>query len=303
MKLQTARLHEFDAKPHNRPVANTSWQQRIRRAEHLVAKHPFAAEILAFYIQVARFQETLYQQLGRSGQNAEKSSDAEFRSSSVPPPVESASRRLSLQQEDVITNTLLVHFPKFLSLVEEKAPAPLAQLAHDLRASDPNTWPDLFSQCWTHLDPPAEPEEFLVLAFLQPYAELARSPFSLPENSAARLCPSCSRRPALAILRPQGDGGSRSLLCGFCITEWEFRRIICPGCAEEDHAKLPVYTAESFPYIRVECCDTCHTYIKSIDMTKNGLAEPIVDEMASIPLDLWAQERGYSKLHPNLLGM
>jgi FdhE protein len=87
------------------------------------------------------------------------------------------------------------------------------------------------------------------------------------------------------------------------MTEWEFRRIVCPGCGQEDHAKLPVYTAESFPYIRVDCCDTCHTYIKSIDMTKNGLAVPVVDEMASIPLDLWAQERGYSKLHPNLLGM
>jgi FdhE protein len=279
MKLQTARLHEFDAKPHNRPVAHTPWQQRIRRAEHLAAKHPFAAEILGFYVHVARFQESLYRQLERISRDIEKGDASGFSSSSTA-------------------------FPEFLSLIEANAPAPLAQIACELRASDLNTWPDLFSQCWTRVDPPTDPEEFLVLAFLQPYAELARSAVSTPaENSASRLCPYCTRKPTLAILRPQGDGGSRSLLCGFCLTEWEFRRIVCPGCGQEDHAKLPVYTAESFPYIRVECCDTCHTYIKSIDMTKNGLAEPIVDEMASIPLDLWAQERGYSKLHPNLLGM
>jgi formate dehydrogenase maturation protein FdhE len=28
-----------------------------------------------------------------------------------------------------------------------------------------------------------------------------------------------------------------------------------------------------------------------------------VDELASIPLDLWAQEHGYAKLHPNMFGM
>jgi formate dehydrogenase maturation protein FdhE len=40
-----------------------------------------------------------------------------------------------------------------------------------------------------------------------------------------------------------------------------------------------------------------------MDLTKHGLAEPPVDELASVPLNLWAQERGYAKLQPNLLGM
>ena len=139
--------------------------------------------------------------------------------------------------------------------------------------------------------------------------------FSLTRNSSApalrcksratphSLCPFCNRKPAAGVLRQQGDGGRRSLLCGFCLTEWEFRRVVCPGCGQEDHAKLPVYTAAELPYIRVECCDTCQTYIKSIDLTKNGLADPLVDELASVPLNLWAQEHGYTKLYPNLLGM
>jgi formate dehydrogenase maturation protein FdhE len=38
-----------------------------------------------------------------------------------------------------------------------------------------------------------------------------------------------------------------------------------------------------------------------VDMTKSGWAEPIIDETASIPLDLWAQKQGYTKLQPNLL--
>ena len=105
------------------------------------------------------------------------------------------------------------------------------------------------------------------------------------------------------MLRQLGDGGSRSLICSFCLAEWQFRRIVCPNCAEENPDKLPVFTAGELPNVRVECCDTCKSYMKTIDLTKNGLAEPVVDEIAAIPLDLWAQERGYTKLQPNLLQM
>jgi formate dehydrogenase maturation protein FdhE len=38
-------------------------------------------------------------------------------------------------------------------------------------------------------------------------------------------------------------------------------------------------------------------------MTKMGHAEPVVDEMAAVPLDLWAEKQGYVKLQRNLLQM
>jgi FdhE protein len=116
-------------------------------------------------------------------------------------------------------------------------------------------------------------------------------------------CPFCGEPPLLAILRPEGDGGKRSLLCGRCFTEWDFRRLLCPGCGEEDQDKLAVYVAEEFPHIRVEACDTCHHYLKAIDLTRNGLAVPEVDELASVALDLWATAKGYAKLRPNLFGI
>jgi FdhE protein len=96
---------------------------------------------------------------------------------------------------------------------------------------------------------------------------------------------------------------ARSLVCSFCLAEWEFRRILCPGCGEENNTKLPVYTANDFDYIRVDGCNTCKTYIKSVDLSRNGLAVPVVDEMAAAPLDVWAGQHGYSKLQLNLMGM
>jgi hypothetical protein len=44
-------------------------------------------------------------------------------------------------------------------------------------------------------------------------------------------------------------------------------------------------------------------HLRQDDLTKNGLANPLVDELGPIPLDLWAQEHAYTKLCPNLLGM
>ena len=103
-------------------------------------------------------------------------------------------------------------------------------------------------------------------------------------------------------MRPQGDGAKRSLLCSFCLLEWNFRRIVCPACGEEDPYTLPRYSAAEFPHVRVEACDSCKTYLKSVDLTVNGLAVPIVDEIAAAPLDLWAGEHGYSKIELNLVG-
>jgi FdhE protein len=305
-------------KRHNRGVAQTLWQQRIRRAEHLAADHPFAGQILEFYIRVARFQQELYQRIERA--SAAGTSDS---SAGHSPAIdrgktqgeEQPTRPPSDQRDAGATNSgppelpqLLARFPAFLALVEEQAPARLAQVARDLGHAGSDSWLDLLNNFWSAPDQNSEqgpePREFLALAFLQPYAEFVRGRVPLQlQNYTYALCPFCSRKPGMAVLRPLGEGARRNLLCGFCLCEWEFRRIVCPGCDEKDHAKLPVYTAEEFPYIRVECCDTCRTYIKSIDLSKNGLADPLVDELASVPLDLWAQEHGYAKLYPNLLGM
>jgi FdhE protein len=269
-------------KPHNRPVGKTSWQQRIRRAEQLATQYTFAAEILGFYIHVARFQQSLHQRIESASQKKTAASLSDLPQSPE----------------------LLASFPPFLSMIEERAPADFAKIANHLRNSSSSAWSDLLNHCWATAAEPDVAEEYLGLAFLQPYAEFVRSRSGLQlDGYTYSLCPFCNRKPALGVLRPQGDGARRNLVCGFCLCEWEFRRIVCAGCGQEDQVKLPVYTAEQFPHIRVECCDACHTYIKSVDLAKNGLADPVVDELASVPLDLWAQEHGYAKLRPNLLGL
>lgn len=141
---------------------------------------------------------------------------------------------------------------------------------------------------------------FFQLVLDQPRFEEQACQSGVNTNNVQPECPFCFEKPLLAVLRPEGHGGRRRLLCGRCFTEWEFRRLLCPNCGEEDREKLPVYTAPEFPQIRVEACDTCHTYLKAVDLTRDGNAVPEVDEIAALPLDLWAVEHGYHKMSPGL---
>jgi len=267
-------------------MAENPWQQRVQRAQELALRHAFAAEILGFYVQIAHFQEELYQRLVVSSHR--KIPASELGTPALP------------EWEE-----LKGSFESFLKLVEAKGPVRLAESAREVRRESPGNWSKLFDRCWSAAesgDP--EPQAFLGRAFLQPYAEFVRTRSAIEWNGHSRpVCPFCNRKPGLGVLRQQGDGSRRWLMCSFCLAEWEFRRIVCPGCGEENNAKLPVYTAEGFDYIRVECCDTCGRYLKGVDLTKNGLAEPVVDEIASVPLDLWAEEHGYAKLERNLFRM
>jgi FdhE protein len=276
-------------------VAQNEWQRRIARAEELGAQYSFAAEILRFYGAIARFQGSFYREIaGSLARSREKSS-----------PVVG----IVATDEELFARPLLSEivrqFGPFLSVVEQNGPEPLREVARDLRNCVEDSHLQLLTLFWNGAEAgalPPGPNDFFARAFLQPYATSVRTQSSLRwRGPTPYLCPFCRRKPGLGVLRPLGDGGQRSLVCSFCLAEWEFRRIVCPGCGEEDHSKLPVYTAEELQHVRVESCDSCRTYIKTVDMTKSGRAEPIVDEMASIPLDLWAQRQGYTKLQCNLL--
>ena len=145
---------------------------------------------------------------------------------------------------------------------------------------------------------------FVIESLQQAFAErLVNGDDPLPLGSTPMRCPRCAAPPVAAVLREEGHGAKRSLLCALCLHEWDCPRMVCPACGEQDFDKLPVYSAEQFAHVRIDACDSCHQYIKTIDLTKDGLAVPCVDDIASVSLDLWARERGYTRIKGNVLGI
>ena len=270
-------------------TGQAEYDARIRRAERLSSPHSAATEFLEFYKHVASFQKLLRANIAAAHQVKPGS----FSSSSL--------------RDELDFTVLLPHFRGYLSVIENHAPPALAESARQFALLPSDSWIASLEAYWQHAGIYDQQvgafAQFLPRAFLQPYAEFRAALASrAPQVTTPRLCPLCGSRPLLGVLRPEGDGGKRYLLCSFCSQEWEFRRILCPTCGEEAEDKLPVYIAEDSPHVRVEACDTCKFYLRAIDMTKDGNAVPLVDDLAAIPHTLWANEQGYSRLQPNLLG-
>lgn len=255
-------------------MAVSSWDLRMNRTSELLQKQSPAAELLKFYQQLVRFQKSVFD-------------------------------KLALPEHHDIA-VLISFSPELIATVKRTGSAQLQQTAETLAHASHQDWLELLSSVWQHQ---AESEElapeyiFFAKALLQPYAEYLAGRNAVPNEGSPPICPFCGSRPQVAVLRPEGDGGKRSLVCSLCSTEWTFRRLKCPNCGEEHKDKLPVFVAEDIDYVRVDACDTCHTYIKSIDMTKNGRAVPVVDELATVSLNLWAQEKHYQKFGLNLFGV
>ncbi len=207
--------------------------------------------------------------------------------------------------------------PALLQVVEKHGPAKLAEEARKIRSGGDAMQRQMLvaffdddqqasrrpSAASLETSPaPYEPSYFFARVLYQPQADALASRMPLPATYSEASCPLCGSRPQFAVLRPEGDGGKRHLACSLCLTEWEFRRIVCPNCDEKDPLKLPRYSTEDPLAVRVEACETCKAYLKSFDMTVDGLMVPEAEEMASVALDLWAAEHGYHKLQLNLLG-
>jgi FdhE protein len=270
-------------------AVSSEYDARIRRAEKLIAEKSSASELLSFYKRIASFQKTFLVQI----------SDAALE--------QPATRQFGSVRDLLDLTVLLPHFRNFLSLIEQNAPNALAAAAREIAALPSDSWIALLTAYWENggrFDQQIGAfAQFFPRAFLEPYAGYVAGQTAVPPVLATpRVCPLCGGRPLFGVLRLEGDGGKRCMVCSFCGYEWEFRRILCPTCGEEEEKKLPVYVAEQFPHVRVEPCDTCKFFVRTIDLTKDGHAVPVVDDLAAIPLTLWAHELGYSRLEPNLLG-
>jgi FdhE protein len=266
------------------------YKSRIARAHDLASRYAFAKEVLEFYARIARFQGEFHAQLPKLwGRQPRAPANGNMRS------------QLDLP-------ILVGPFEKFLLLITSHGPGPLEAFAQAIARDSETVWEELLRRFWeTGLQraPDADSTdplgEFLARSFLLPYAEFIVAgmlPPVLPMTVCR--CPRCNSLPLLGVLRPEGDGGKRFLQCSFCSQEWDFRRILCAQCGEEVEEKLPVYIAEQFPHIRVECCETCKHFLRTIDLTKDGHAVPLVDDLAAIPLTLWADENGYKRIQANL---
>ncbi len=119
-------------------------------------------------------------------------------------------------------------------------------------------------------------------------------------------CPICGSQPVIGELRnTEGLEGARFLVCSSCSFKWRFKRLACPFCGNEDHKKLRYFNTEADGKgYRVDVCEECKKYIKTIDTGALGEgAILLVEDIATLHLDIIAQKEGYKKAGTNILDM
>ena len=250
------------------------WTAHRRRATRLLEEQPHAAEMLSFYLALVEAWTEV-----TAGLTPEAETLAELASSRV--------------------------MPSVLEAAVTAAPAPVREAVlacfHESRPAQ------LVSR-WLRGEtlPPAE--RFLARASAAPLLErseeLARASGVEPVDS--RHCPTCGGPPQLSFFGLSEEAlvsAPRQLLCSRCAATWTYPRMVCAGCGNEDTSKLPIYSdAAQFGHLRVDACEVCRCYLVTVEMPKQPSAVPAIDELTALPLDLYARERGFQKITPNLMG-
>lgn len=255
----------------------TTWTERRRRAQELLERYPHAAEQLGLYAALLEVQEAAFH-------------DALDRAPAAESLPEYVADRVLAQ----VVDRTITHGPAALGeavLERWREGRGAAVVADWLRGRD--------------RDPVSR---YLARAAAGPLLEALGPAAGRGAHHAgeARQCV-CGGLPQVSFFPASEEAlltAPRYLVCSRCHHAWIFARMTCAGCGEESGSKLPIYgESDRLPHLRVDACDTCGRYLLTVDLRKDPGAVPIVDELAAVPLDLYARDRGKRKIVPNLMGM
>lgn len=258
-------------------VGTQPWTERRRRAEQLLAREEHAAGLLNLYIALSEAWTEIAQDV----------------SSNPPAPDEVADYVATRAMPRVLDRTLI------------GGPEALREaVVGRFHEGDPAA----MVRAWLAGDEQPVTDRYLARAAASPVLEtvpgLARSTGS--EARDARHCPNCGGLPQLSYFGLSDEAlvsAPRSLVCSRCALSWAYPRMVCAGCGNEDTSSLPIFSDHDlFASLRLDACEVCKGYLVTVDRPKDRDAVPVVDELVALPLDLYARERGYRKLTPNLMG-
>lgn len=262
------------------PDPAAAFEKRASRAMALVDSAPAVAEPLVFAAKLFHLQGRL------AAAVASRHEDAPFSGNANDLP------------------RLVDLLAPLLAFASADGPAELAEAAAARAKDDPVTAVSRLRAYWEG-EREAQ-DDYLSRAFLRPFAEvLAARGVTLVRPRHEGHCPACGSAPIVSYRKelPETNGGARFLVCGLCGTEWPFNRVRCPACQEDDPVKLPGFQSDVHKNVRIEACETCKHYVKSLDLTLDARPLPEVDDLASLAMDLWAIDEGWTRLEPGWAGI
>ncbi len=241
--------------------------------EDIIRQKPHLADTLRFYEKAVKFLETMRES-----------------------PVKTGPHRNAYAPE--LIGRI---FERFLSLIElpEGSLDPLKQ-AMELGEIDFTRLP--LGEVPAFSLPYAEDDLSMLLFLLsKPYFIALRESRSLDDRTWEEgRCPVCKAQPTVSWI---GDNGLRRVSCSYCGTTGYVDRPGCPVCQAVDASKQNVLVFEREEGFKINTCDLCRSYVKTVDAGMVLRLTPELADLVSLPLDIVVQEKGYARRSPNPVGM
>jgi len=167
-------------------------------------------------------------------------------------------------------------------------------------ARDGERLPDILQNWYESVRPDAQPLiaetqglESVLQQAMRPFltragdAIMARSDLASWKRGT---CPLCSGEPDLSVITAAAE---RLLICGRCAARWQFEQLTCPFCLNADRSRITSFASRDGQY-RIYACDVCERYLKAYDARRASRpVMPVVDSVATLPLDAAAIQKGY----------
>ena len=102
--------------------------------------------------------------------------------------------------------------------------------------------------------------------------------------------------------RPQSSErgrGKRYSLCSRCACQWRVDRLSCSVCGNKEPGALHYFCGEGEEAHRIDLCDACHHYIKTIDCRSLEESDPAWKTSRRFTSIVVAAEKGYERPVPN----
>ena len=212
-----------------------------------------------------------------------------------------SSDRFPLLDLDALVPTVVPEVGRAVDELRGSVPVPLAEAGEQLTALQPTELAAIV-ETWFDDIGLVEPRlSFWIHVAAGPALERGAGQVTAPKDWAGAACPVCGGPPqASVIAEASGEfmaGSPRSLVCGRCANWWSFPRVTCVGCGEQDPRRIETYFDEDRPWARVDTCTTCGAYVKTFDLRAPGSVDvvPLVDDVATLSLDIWARDRGLTR--------
>ena len=107
-------------------------------------------------------------------------------------------------------------------------------------------------------------------------------------------CPICGGSPMLA--RIEEGIPRRWLYCSRCAHAWQFSRVICPACGNDDQKTMTYYFVEDATQESTFACESCKHYLITVNkLTELADFDADIAGVSLVHLDVLMQEKGY---HP-----